>query len=178
MPIKTYTNQKYGFTKPYIDNLNRMENTLNDTAKFKTNKINNLYNQEIQKLNKVKNDVVQTGQQRSKAIFEQPKDYTDTSSIINTTTNNKMFKGLGGKISESSGISLMNTARSISNQAMDTTATILRGIDNDMATAKANRDINLAQSAKQKFDLLYDNFYQINEAYLSNRELLQKLEEE
>ena len=176
--MKTYTKQKYGFSKPYRDNLNRMEDTLNSTEKFKSNTINNIYNNEIQKLNKVKNDVIQQGQQKSNAIFSQPQDYTDTNSIINSTTNNRTFKGLGGKISESSGISLMNTAKSMSNQAMDTTSTILRGIEQDMATAKATRDVNLAQSAKQKFDLLYDNFYQINEAYLSNRELLQKLEEE
>ena len=176
MAIKTYTNQKYGFTKPYRDNLNKMNTTISKVNDLQKNEVNNLYNKEIARLNDTKEKYINSGNNISKTMLAQPTEYKNPNSIMNQTVGNRVFKGLNNKLSESSNINLMNNARAMSEQALNTTSTIIKGIEQDMQIAKATRDIDLAQSAKQKFDLMYDNFYQVNEAYLSNRELLQDLE--
>lgn len=175
--MKMYTDQKYGFSKPFRDNLSRANNTVKQVNTLQKNEINNLYKKEIARLNKVKASYIKTGKNIQNNMMKEPENYTNRNSTMNQLTGNRVFKGLNNKLSETSNIGLMNTARAMSDQALGTTSTILKGIEQDMATAKATRDINLAQSTKQKFDLMYDNFYQINEAYLSNRELLKELEE-
>jgi len=175
--VKTYTNQKYGFTKKYRDNLNQMDKTLNKTQSYKANEINNMYNNEINKLTQQKQDALQTGNLKSEVAMEQPKQITDSNSTMNRTIAQNTFKGLGGKLSETSNTALLNSAQNVSSQALGTTATIMQEIDDDMTKAKATRDVNLAEASKQKFDLIYDNFYKINEMYIANRELLQDIEE-
>lgn len=175
--MKTYTKQKYGLTKPYRDNLNKMETGLNANQGLATNYANNLYNNEVKQANKLKQTYQNIGNQRVADAVNVPKQITDSSSNMNQINSNRGFKGLGGQLSETSAINLMNTARNVSEQALGTTSTILQGIDRDMAQAKATNNIALANATKQKFDLLYDNFYQINQNYLSYRDFLKEMEE-
>jgi len=177
MALRTYTKQKYGLTKPYRDNLNKMATGLEKNESLVSNYANNLYNNEVNRMNKVKQEYQNIGSQRSSDALTQPSQVTNSSSNMNQINDNRGFKGLGGKLSETSSINLMNTARNVSEQALGTTATILQGIDKDMAVAKATNNIALANATKQRFDLLYDNFYQINQNYLSYRDFLKEMEE-
>lgn len=175
--MRTYTNQKYGLTGPYRDELNRMDQTLGKTVTQQQKEINNLYNKEISKLTQMKNDVINQGNKNVQNAGNQIKQTNNLNSTQNRTIAQNTFRGLGGKLSESSNLSLLNTAQNVATQSMGTTNEVLKQIDNDMAKAKATYDIDLANANKEKFDLIYDNFYKINEMYISNRELLSELED-
>ena len=56
MALRTYTKQKYGLTKPYRDNLNKMEKGLTKNESLISDYANNLYNNEVNRMNKVKQE--------------------------------------------------------------------------------------------------------------------------
>jgi len=156
MGLSVVNNQNTGYTD--IDNLNKQQNELYDKAyETQQNIINTQTQQGIDEINRNKEKLNDETTKQNQALYT---DYTKQVNPYGTTAESLAQNGLANSgVAESTKTNLYNTYQKNRTNTLNTAKNILAEYDAQIAQAKQNGNIQLAQSALELYNQKIDNLY-------------------